>query len=68
MAFRKHTTRDGKIVYFWREKVPVKEADGRSSGDELSEARRLARSPEREKQHAGSKRNTTSVQVVPFKR
>jgi len=28
VAFRKHTTADGKAVYLWRGKVPVKEASG----------------------------------------
>lgn len=27
-GFRKHTTRDGKTVYFWRGTVPEKQADG----------------------------------------
>jgi integrase len=28
MAFRKHTTKDGRTIYLWRAKVPVKASDG----------------------------------------
>ena len=27
-SFRKHRTKDGRLIYFWRAKVPIKEADG----------------------------------------